>query len=51
VVVTACSFVSFVSAHLAHLAKNRRYIVSGEWLNSLKEEESKHNAATALREG
>jgi hypothetical protein len=25
--------------------------VSGEWLNSLKEEENKHNTAAALREG
>jgi hypothetical protein len=33
------------------LAKNGRRIVPGEWLKSLKEEESKHNTAAALREG
>ena len=49
--VTHCSFVSFVSGHLAHLAKNGQCILPGKWLNGLKEEESKHNTAAALREG
>jgi hypothetical protein len=31
--------------------KNRQRIVPGKWLNSLKEEESKHNTTAALREG
>ena len=48
--VTHCSFVSFVSAHMAHLAKNGQCILPGKWLNGLKEEESKHNTTT-LREG
>jgi hypothetical protein len=30
--------------------KNRQRIVPGKWLNSLKEEESKHNTTAALRE-
>jgi hypothetical protein len=51
VFVTHCSFVSFVSGHLAHLAKNGQCILPGKWLNGLKEEESKHNTAAALREG
>jgi hypothetical protein len=46
VFVTHCSF---VSAHMAHLAKNRQCIVPGKWLNILKEE-SKHTTA-AVREG
>jgi hypothetical protein len=51
VFVTHCSSVSFVSGHLAHLAKNGQCILPGKWLNGLKEEESKHNTAAALREG
>jgi hypothetical protein len=31
--------------------KNGQCILPGKWLNSLKEEESKHNTAAALREG
>lgn len=47
---TRKSIAGFAGHHLRHPAENRRYIVPGRWLEALKEEESKHNTAAALRE-